>query len=140
MFILCLYYVYTMYCLYYVRIYYVLFIGSFCLYYVAAVSLYGCIRLLWIYCLCCVIEFRCFRHGMRPVFSRLGAKDCTPEIDTSEIIVDVQWHCPMDCQWNFPTEFHKSVPFPKDSHLSSGFLLELSNGCSAVFSNGISLL
>ena len=36
----------------------------------------------------------------------LGAKDCRPEIDTSEIIVDLQWHFPMDFQWHFPTEFH----------------------------------
>ena len=26
----------------------------------------------------------------------LGAKDCTPEIDTSEVIADFQWHVPMD--------------------------------------------
>ena len=49
---------------------------------------------------------------------RLGAKDCTPEIDTSEIIGDFQWHLPMDC------------------NLSSGLFLELSNGFSAAFSNG----
>ena len=30
---------------------------------------------------------------------RLGAKDCAPEIDTSEIVVDFQWHVPMDFQW-----------------------------------------
>ena len=29
----------------------------------------------------------------------VGAKDCTPEIDTSEIIVDFQRHFPMDGQW-----------------------------------------
>ena len=28
----------------------------------------------------------------------IGAKDCTPEIDTSEIIVDFQWHFPIDFQ------------------------------------------
>ena len=27
--------------------------------------------------------------------TRLGAKDCTPEINTSEIIMDCQWHFPM---------------------------------------------
>ena len=27
---------------------------------------------------------------------QVGAKDCTPKIDTSEIIVDVQWRFPMD--------------------------------------------
>ena len=36
---------------------------------------------------------------------RIGAKDRTPEIDTSEIIVDLQWHVPMDVQWHFPTDF-----------------------------------
>ena len=33
--------------------------------------------------------------------TRIGAKDCTPEIVTSEIIVDFQWH--------FQMEFHLSV-------------------------------
>ena len=60
----------------------------------------------------------------------LGAKDCTPEINTSEIIVDFQWHVPMDCQ--------RYVP--KDCHFPSGFLLEMSYGLSVAFSNGISLL
>ena len=32
-----------------------------------------------------------------------GAKDCTPEINTSEILVDFQWHFPMSCQWHSPT-------------------------------------
>ena len=41
----------------------------------------------------------------------IGAKDCTPEINTSEIILDFQWHFPMDCQWHFPTEFHWSAVF-----------------------------
>ena len=51
------------------------------------------------------------------------AKDCTPEIDTSEIIVDCQWHFPMDCQWCVPTNLHFSavvsqgiVTFPVDVH------------------------
>ena len=39
----------------------------------------------------------------------LVAKDCTPEIDTSETIVDFQWHFPMDVQWYFPVELHLSV-------------------------------
>ena len=38
----------------------------------------------------------------------MGAKDCTPEVDTSGIIVDFQWHVPMDCQLHFLTEFHFS--------------------------------
>ena len=43
----------------------------------------------------------------------LGAKDCTQEIDTSEIIVTIQWHFPMDFRWHFPTEFHIPVVFSK---------------------------
>ena len=45
--------------------------------------------------------------------SHLGAKDSTPEIDTSEIIVDFQWHFPMDFQWHAPTTFQISVVFSK---------------------------
>ena len=33
----------------------------------------------------------------------IGAKDCTPEIDTSEIIGDFQWRFPMDFQRHFPS-------------------------------------
>ena len=29
-------------------------------------------------------------------------KYCTPEIDTSEIIVELKWHFPMDFQWHGP--------------------------------------
>ena len=29
----------------------------------------------------------------------LGAKDRRPEIDTSEVFVDFQWHVPADFQW-----------------------------------------
>ena len=36
----------------------------------------------------------------------LGAKYCTPEIDTSEIIVEFQWHIPMDVQWLFTMLLH----------------------------------
>ena len=39
----------------------------------------------------------------------LGAKYCTPEINTPETIVDVQWHFPMDVQWHFPTNCHISA-------------------------------
>ena len=38
-----------------------------------------------------------------------GAKDRTPEINTSEIIVDCQWYFPTDCQLHFPIEFHLSL-------------------------------
>ena len=55
-------------------------------------------------------------------FSELGAKYCTPEINTSEIIVDFEWHFPMNFQWHFPKDCH----FP--------------NGCSVVCSNGFQLL
>ena len=56
----------------------------------------------------------------------LGAKACTPEINTSEIIVDFRG---VYCAY-----------FPKDRHFSSGFSPDLSNGCSVSFSDGISLL
>ena len=51
-----------------------------------------------------------------------GAKDCRPEIDTSEIIADFQWHFPVDC------------------HLFSGFLPNKNNGCSATIYNACSFL
>ena len=63
----------------------------------------------------------------RSRWPRFRAKYYTPEINTSEIIVDFQWHFPMDCQWHFPTSFHVSVVFSKDCHLSSGCLLVVSN-------------
>ena len=44
--------------------------------------------------------------------SQVGPEDCTPEINTSEI-VNFQRHFPMDVQWHFPTIFHFSVVFPK---------------------------
>ena len=54
-------------------------------------------------------------------------------------------HRGFQCQ--FPMDFsgifqHKLTCqyVPKDCHLSSGFLLELSNGLSAAFSNGFSCL
>ena len=55
-------------------------------------------------------------------------KDRTPEIDTSEIIVDVQWHVPMDSSGMFKRNVTFQQYAQKDCHLSSGFLLELSNG------------
>ena len=53
----------------------------------------------------------------------IGAKDCTleintSEINTSEIIVDLQWHVPMDC----------SVAFSKGISCS----VASSNGCSCL--------
>ena len=52
-------------------------------------------------------------RGNCPQVAELGAKDCTPEIDTSEIIMDFPWHFPMDVQWHFPIYFHLSVVFSK---------------------------
>ena len=37
---------------------------------------------------------------------REGAKYRTSEINTSETIVDFQWHFPMDFRWHVPTDFH----------------------------------
>ena len=45
--------------------------------------------------------------------AKSGTKYCTPEIDTSEIIVDFQWHFQMDFQWHFPTKCNLSVVFSK---------------------------
>ena len=64
----------------------------------------------------------------------LGAKDCTPEINTSEIIVDFQWHFPMDFQWCFPTEFRLSMAFPEGLSLAqwifTGIVLCIFSGVS----------
>ena len=46
------------------------------------------------------------RSSLRKFMTSLGAKDCTPEINTSEIIVDFRWHFPMDFQWRCSTELH----------------------------------
>ena len=48
----------------------------------------------------------------------IGTKYCTPEINTSEVIVDFQWHFPMDFQWHFSTHFHAAAPprEPGDIH------------------------
>ena len=51
--------------------------------------------------------------GPRLYACPVGAKDCKPEIHTSEIIVDFQWHFPRDFQWHFPAQFHMSVVFSK---------------------------
>ena len=69
----------------------------------------------------------CAPHALS---TRVGA---TPEINTSETIVDFQWH--------FPMTVHLSVVFspPMDCHFPSGCLLELPNGLSVAFPNGFSL-
>ena len=55
-----------------------------------------------------------FTRGMKRIWRRprgdaaasahLGAKYCTPEINTSEIIVAFRRHVPLDFQWHFPME------------------------------------
>ena len=37
------------------------------------------------------------------IYIYIGANYCTPEIDTSKLIVDFPWHAPMNVQWHFPT-------------------------------------
>ena len=59
---------------------------------------------------------------------RLGATYLTPEIDTSEIIVDVQRHVPMSVQWHFQEIFTCQRYVPKDCHFPSGVLLDMFNG------------
>ena len=63
----------------------------------------------------------------------LGAKYSTPEFNTSEFIVDFQWHVPMDCQFHFIVQWYVQ----KDWHLPNVCLLEFPNELSVVFSNGI---
>ena len=62
----------------------------------------------------------------------LGAKCCTLEIDTSEIIVDLQRHFPMDCRWHLSAACYFAMGCSKG--LSSGLLLESSDGLSAALS------
>ena len=49
---------------------------------------------------------------------RLGAEDCTPQINTSEIIVDFQWH--------FPAEVHLPVVVSKGSSLVQWIVTRIS--------------
>ena len=67
----------------------------------------------------------------------LGAKDCTPEINTSEIIVDVQWHVPMDCQWHVQKEFHLSVVCSKGLSLVQWICTGVAQWISVACSHGI---
>ena len=88
-----------------------------------------------------MFKLRCISKHIKSGAAGVGAKDCTPEISTSEVIAGFQRRFPMKCRWHFPTEFHCSAIFPqKDCHFSSGLLLELSNGFSVAISNGNSLL
>ena len=87
---------------------------------------------------CALVSFRISLRadGMPP----LRTKYCTPEINTSEIIVDssgiVQWMFGGIFQRNFTFQLY----FPTACHLSSGFSLELSHGFSMACSNGSSFL
>ena len=58
---------------------------------------------------CALLQTVCNRNRD----THLGANYCTPEINTSEFIVDFQWHFPMDFQWHFPTKFQLSVVVSK---------------------------
>ena len=69
-----------------------------------------------------------------------GATYCTPEIDTSEIIVDFSgisyWTFRDILLRNLTSKSH----FPKGYRFPGGFPLETSNGFSEIISNGVSLL
>ena len=62
-------------------------------------------------CVCIYIYILVYTY----VFSSEGAKYCTPEIDTSEITADSQWHSRMACQWHFPTDVHFCAPGEADA-------------------------
>ena len=53
------------------------------------------------------------RAGQTPGLVIPGEKDCTP-VNTSEGIVDFQWHFPMDVQWHFPKDVRMSVVLSKE--------------------------
>ena len=74
------------------------------------------------------------------IYIYIGAEDCTPEIDISEIIADFQRHVAKDVQWYFPTIVHLAVVCSKGLTLSQWTLTGKSNGISVAFSNGISPL
>ena len=67
----------------------------------------------------------------------LGAEDCTPEIDTSEIIVDCQWQFPMGCQLHcsngislVSSIFQRIVTCPVDAYWNCPMdSVAFSNGC-----------
>ena len=59
----------------------------------------------------------------------VGAKDRTPQKSSWIFSGSVQWMFSSIFQRNFTCQWY----FPKDCHLSSGFVLELSNGCSVAF-------
>lgn len=64
-----------------------------------------------------------------PEASTLGAKCCTPESNTSEIILDSQLYVPMDFQWHFRRNYIVQCYVPKDCHSSNGCFLESPMAC-----------
>ena len=56
----------------------------------------------------CIIKFCQFLLRSEIGFFEIRGKDCTPEIDTSEIIVDFQWHFPMDFHFSMDSHFEIS--------------------------------
>ena len=67
---------------------------------------------------------------------RAGAKSSTPEIDISEIIVDVQWHVAMNFQWHVPKDLHCSTVYSKGLSLSQWICAEHFQWNSVVFFKG----
>ena len=63
----------------------------------------------------------------------LGAKYCTPEINTSELIVDFQGQVPMDLSVAFSKGISLFSCIVQRIHFPSGFVLEMSNACSVAF-------
>ena len=63
-------------------------------------------------------ERACLRRPLR----QQEAIGCIPEIDTSEIIVDLWWRFQTDFQWHLPTEFHLSVVVSQGLSLSRWIL------------------
>ena len=61
---------------------------------------------------CLMFKFHALAHCSL-VTEQLGAKDCTPEISTSEVIVDFQWHVSLDFQRHFPVGFDVSAVVSK---------------------------
>ena len=70
----------------------------------------------------------------------LGAKACTPEINTSEIVVEFSGSFQLIVSGIVQRNFTAQWNCPKDCHLSSGCSLEVSNELTVEFSNGIPLL
>ena len=72
-----------------------------------------------------------------------GAKDCAPEVDTSEIIIVVYGFSVAVFQWMFSGVFQRMFTFqwhaPKDCHFPSGCSLTSSEGFPLDVSNGIVL-